>query len=42
MRYGLGARSHWAALLAGVIVFGAVETLVLHLIAGALLPDVGA
>ena len=38
MRLGLGGRGVWWVLSAGLVVFGSVEVLVLHLIGGALLP----
>ncbi|MFI2361544.1 hypothetical protein [Promicromonospora sp. NPDC019610] len=36
--FGLGGRGSWLAMVAGVVALGAVEVLVLHLVAGALLP----
>ncbi|WP_369370428.1 hypothetical protein AB1046_16750 [Promicromonospora sp. Populi] len=36
--FGLGGRGPWLALVAGLVVLGGIEVLVLHLIAGALLP----
>ncbi|MCO7271818.1 MULTISPECIES: hypothetical protein [Cellulosimicrobium] len=41
-RLGAGARGQWWALVAGVVGLGAVEVLTVHLVAGALLPDVAA
>ncbi|MFD6446075.1 hypothetical protein ACFWEJ_13325 [Promicromonospora sp. NPDC060204] len=36
--FGLGGRGPWLGLVASVVALGAVEVLVLHLVAGALLP----
>ncbi|WP_264030511.1 hypothetical protein [Cellulosimicrobium sp. SH8] len=41
-RVGAGPRRQWGALVAGVVAFGAVEVLTVHLVAGALLPDAAA
>ncbi len=41
-RVGAGSHGQWSALVAGVVAIGAVEGVMVHLVAGALLPPVAA